>query len=182
MVPTELCYNKTMGICIKDNCNKNIASRDMCKGHYSSWWASKNRKRIPEYYVYSDMKQRCYNKNHKSYHRYGGRNIGVSADWLKSFDNFYADMGKRPANMSIDRIDNEKGYSKENCRWADTFTQRQNQSKSVRNSSGSIGVSYNTASKKWVAKATRYKNFYWFGRYNTKTEAEQAYKDGINGI
>ena len=182
MIPSEVCYNKTMGICIKANCSADIVSKDMCKKHYNSWWTSMNRKKIPEYYVWADMKQRCYNKNHKYYHRYGGRNITVCSEWLESFDNFYSDMGKRPFGMSIDRIDNDKGYNKENCRWTDVFTQRQNQSKSVRNTSGCLGVSYDKKNKKWTSKVTRNKKFYWFGRHDTKAKAERAYRNGIKNI
>ena len=80
----------------------------------------------PEYQSWRGMRERCLNPNHASYANYGGRGIGVCDRWLHSFENFRADMGKRPKGFSLDRIDNERGYSADNCRWADTKTQARN--------------------------------------------------------
>ena len=71
------------------------------------------------------MYNRCYNRNDARYSSYGGRGIYVSAEW-RSFTVFLRDMGKCPAGLSIDRIDNDGPYSKDNCRWADTTTQNRN--------------------------------------------------------
>jgi superfamily II helicase len=71
------------------------------------------------------MKKRCYNKNATNYQYYGGRGIYVSRQWLESFEKFYEDMGPRPSkDHSLDRINNDKNYSKSNCRWA-TKTEQQ---------------------------------------------------------
>lgn len=74
------------------------------------------------------MRQRCNDKNHTSYKYYGGRGITVCERW-NSFDNFVEDMGERPENTSIDRIDPNKGYCKENCRWASNKQQANNSRK-----------------------------------------------------
>ena len=70
----------------------------------------------PEYHVWYNMLRRCNNKSHPKYPRYGGRGITVCKEWSE-FGNFYRDMGDRPARLQIDRIDNNKGYYKDNCRW-----------------------------------------------------------------
>lgn len=77
------------------------------------------------YNVWVGMVQRCHNANSKDYDRYGGRGIFVCDEW-QTFSNFLADMGERPEGKSLDRIDNDKGYSPQNCRWADAKSQQRN--------------------------------------------------------
>lgn len=82
--------------------------------------------RGPEYRAWCALIGRCTNPKNKSYRNYGGRGITVSPEWLASFETFLADMGPRPSGMSIDRLDNNKGYCKENCAWRGVLEQANN--------------------------------------------------------
>lgn len=75
--------------------------------------------------THDSMMSRCYNKNDPSYAGYGGRGITVCKRWHK-FENFVVDMGIRPPNRTLDRKNNNKGYSKANCRWATRSEQQFN--------------------------------------------------------
>lgn len=77
------------------------------------------------YASWSKMKQRCLNKNATRYKDWGGRGIKVCSEWL-NFKNFFADMGERPKNKSLDRVDNDGNYCKNNCRYATSKEQNNN--------------------------------------------------------
>lgn len=85
------------------------------------------------YWVWRGMKQRCSNPNHNHYKHYGGRGISVCPEWENSYENFYNwamengyDENAPRGQCTLDRIDNDRGYSPNNCRWADAITQRHN--------------------------------------------------------
>jgi len=78
------------------------------------------------YFHWTDMKTRCTNKKNKGYKNYGGRGITICERWLNSFENFLEDMGYPENEMSLERIDNKKGYFKENCKWIPKNQQAKN--------------------------------------------------------
>jgi hypothetical protein len=82
--------------------------------------------RTRTYRAWCQMRDRCGNENSPRYKYYGGRGISVCPQW-QSFANFCQDMGDPPTNRhSLDRIDNDKGYCKDNCRWATQLQQTRN--------------------------------------------------------
>jgi len=88
--------------------------------------------RTPTYIVWSNMKNRCYNKKHRQYKNYGGRGIRVCKRWLNKkngFNNFLIDMGEKPKDKFLDRMNNNKlknGYSPGNCNWSTKKEQNRN--------------------------------------------------------
>lgn len=93
-----------------------------CKGRNFQHGMTKTR----TFKSWDSMLQRCLNSNDPSFPRYGGRGISICKRWRESFEAFLSDMGERPEGMSLDRIDNDKGYSPRNCRWADASLQQRN--------------------------------------------------------
>ena len=77
------------------------------------------------YQSWRSMRQRCTDRNHRSFRDYGGRGITICERW-NSFENFLADMGERPDNTTLDRIDVNGNYEPANCRWATDSVQRNN--------------------------------------------------------
>lgn len=93
----------------------------------------------PTYKTWAAMRRRCNDANHPRYEDYGGRGIRVCPRWdhkRTGFAAFVADMGIRPDDMTLDRVDTDGNYSKANCRWATLIEQRWNR-RDMRASAGS---------------------------------------------
>tara|TARA_R110001632_G_scaffold215733_2_gene343020 strand:- start:15220 stop:15804 length:585 start_codon:yes stop_codon:yes gene_type:complete len=95
----------------------------------------------PLYSTWAGMKARCLNPKNNRYKDYGGRGIAVCFRWRESLLKFIGDMGERPKNMTLERIENDKGYYKENCRWATRKEQGNNRRTNVQLSA--YGVTQN---------------------------------------
>lgn len=106
---------KSCGCLVKET----IIQRSTIHGH------NKKDKKSKTYKTWESMIQRCLNPNNVSYHNYGNRGIKVCKRWMK-FSNFLKDMGERPLEYSIERKNNEKGYSLKNCCWATRKQQAKN--------------------------------------------------------
>lgn len=119
---------------------------------------------------YYSIKQRCYNPNNIEYNHYGGRGITMCEEWLNEPNNFYewAISNGFKKHLTLDRIDNNKGYSPDNCRWVSREIQNKNTSRIDRviNDDGKyitcadvariIGVSRSTAAKWYRVEGLRY--------------------------
>lgn len=114
----------------------------------------------PMHAVWSAMLKRCFNKLDPAYKNYGGRGIIVSDSWKNSFETFVLDMGPKPTPAhTVERIDNNKGYCKENCRWATRLEQGANrrntrlatafgETKTINAWSNELGLSWSSLHKK----------------------------------
>lgn len=109
------------------------------------------------YFCWHDMKNRCYNKNCKKYHRYGGRGIEIYEKWRNDYSTFRKwsldngwDYNLSQQEQSLDRIDVNEDYCPENCRWANIKTQN-------RNKEGSIYVGFRGDSISLAELQERYK-------------------------
>lgn len=101
--------------------------------------------------AYSGMKDRCYNPNSKAYKNYGGRGIAICEEWLDDKQKFikWSLQNGFNKNLSIDRIDNEKGYCPENCRWVDRVVQNNNRRNILKHKCFDEFLTVTEASKKY---------------------------------
>ena len=105
---------------------------------------------MSEYKTWWGMIGRCTNPDDPAFKSYGGRGITVCNSW-KQFINFFADMGNRPEGLTLERVNNDGGYSPDNCKWATWSEQNNNRRLRKDNKTGVSGVSWNKRAKKYVA-------------------------------
>ena len=125
--------------CELEGCTDEYEALGMCHKHYTRFkrhgdpnFTKRNHEfhgmtGTPEYYTWQSLKDRCLNENNKQYVDYGARGITVCKEWQESFTFFLNDMGRKPfPRAQIDRIENNKGYYKSNCRWTTSTVNNRN--------------------------------------------------------
>lgn len=173
--------------CEVRGCNKPYMAKGMCEMHYSRKRkygdhnkvlkvVGQNRTKHPLYKLYHGMKDRCYNPNNTFYRYYGGRGIGMDKRWLgnNGFTNFCKDIGERPEGYTIDRIDNNKGYSPDNCMWKSRSDNQLNRGLQSNNTSGEKGIHKYKANGKWTAYIDINGKRKHLGYFNSEQDAIEA--------
>lgn len=127
----------------------------------------------PTYTSWAHMKYRCDNKNFKQFKDYGGRGILYHPSWAE-YSNFLIDMGHRPQGTTLDRIDNSKGYCKDNCRWATKYEQALNKRPYSRSKSTLPGTR-KRSSGRWSSQININGKKYHLGTYDTEQEANERF-------
>lgn len=183
--PNENSKNKVRYGIFQCVCNKEFKAQvqDVKRKHTTSCGCLKNKSKITHnltkhklYNIWRNIKDRCTNIKHKYYKDYGGRGITICDEWLTSVAIFIEDMYPTfQEGLSIDRIDNNKGYSKDNCRWTTNTIQARNKRILISsNTSGYKGVSWSKQRQKWIVHIKTDKNKY-LGLFNTAEEGAKAY-------
>ena len=184
--PTEISPRKySFGVYECQYCGKEFEAQSSNIKHGQSKSCGCQRKGINKthgltynkfYKTWKGMLQRCNNPKIKAYKNYGGRGITVCEEWL-DVRNFVAWSESTYPNIegyTLDRINNDKGYSPENCRWVDKTTQNINQRKREDNTSGYVGICWNNKNNNRMAKIKSGDLYIYIGSFPTKEEAVLA--------
>lgn len=130
-----------------------------------------------QYQSWADMKKRCDNSNLASYEHYGLRGISYDESW-KTFEGFWKDMEEGYSDeLTLDRIDVDGNYNKENCRWTTNSIQMHNRRK-VKSLRSYIGVAKGDGSSNYFALLTKNGQYIYLGTYSEEKDAAKAYDDG----
>lgn len=182
-------YGQIMWLCQCDCGNKTTTrSSRLCSGETMSCGCYQREISIkintthgfrfhPLYYIWNSMMGRCYNPNAVPYKDYGGRGIKICQEWRHNPENFikWAITNGWEKGLQIDRINNDKGYTPENCRFVSGTEQKLNSRLlQINNTSGFRGVTWSKANRKYKAVVRLYRVQYYLGYYATATEAAKA--------
>jgi len=148
---------------------------------YHGHTGDSGKKLSPTYRTWLSMKQRCQNTNHPAYHKYGGRGIKICNRW-NLFHLFLKDMGERPKGKTLDRINNNGNYSKNNCRWATYFEQGNNKRTNVKLKISSNEYSIGEASKKFSIGRSVLKRLSKNGIEPSEDELSSMFKKPLKSI
>lgn len=145
-----------------------------------------------EYNTWSSMKARCINKSSSKYSAYGGRGITICTRWFV-FENFFDDMGPQPKGMTLERIDNDLGYSPENCKWASMAEQQRNkrnnvyltyngETKTLTEWAEVVGISRQCMFLRYAKTSDPQKLLRPRGKYGPKSNRKSADKKSLDNI
>lgn len=159
-----------MKICSIEGCESTHMGKGYCKKHYMLYWRNEKGEL---YRTWEGIKKRCLQKNSKSFKNYGALGIKICNDWINNFEQFAIDMGEKPTPQhSIDRINNDLGYSKENCRWANKWQQAWNH----KTNNKDVGVCFDKSRNKWKASLKIDKKTVFQSRFKDYEQALEARK------
>lgn len=158
-------HTRTRVACTITSCVRKAVGHGLCSTHYQRLRDSgdcnahipiQHRLGVtkePEYIVWKNMIQRCGNENSNQFKNYGGRGVTVCDAWINDYLQFKKDMGDRPAKgYSLERVDNDKGYSKENCVWILNIYQSENKRNNHKYFYGGETLSIGKLAKKYNLK------------------------------
>lgn len=177
-------WKKSYYVCLCD-CGNIVVSRDTSLKFHKTHscgcikYTKHGMNRTRLYGIWCNMKSRCRNKNTPAYLRYGERGIAICDEWIEDFRNFlsWALENGYENNLTLDRIDNNKGYFPQNCRWVDMHIQSTNRGINSNNKSGYTGVcGHGNKFESYITIYGKRKNL---GFFNTAKEAVLKRNDYI---